>query len=124
MSDKLTVTVNDKTKHLVMSFGLLNEIAKLVGDIDNLGNIIIDPHLREAILVALLSDRDAEGVITTKYNTVTADLTIDEFTKIADWVSDVLFTFFIRLLESAKALQEKNQERVFKLTPTSTGLAS
>lgn len=124
MSDKLSVQINGKTVKVVMSFGMLNEVAKIVGSVDNIGSLIVDAEMREAVLVTLLSERDEDGEISKPFNAKTADLTIEDYIKIANWVSEHLLSFFLKLLEGANLLQEKVKPQVSNLTYSSDGSAS
>jgi hypothetical protein len=115
--DTIDITYNGKTREVFMSFGLLNEISRAVGDVEQIGMISVDPDMRETVLDILLSDRDEEGKISKHFNVAAARITMDEVNRLIEWVADNVFDFFLKALGGAKRLQEKNAPRVLELMP-------
>ena len=114
VDDKLTVKVFDEQKKLVegevtMTFGLLNELVKLTGDINRIGIIDIEPDLAESVLDCVLAERDARG----KRKDATAghpDLPREEAAQIFDWVKEHLLGFFLQRLKNTADLMAKNKD--------------
>jgi hypothetical protein len=121
MSDKLTIMLNGKSEELFMSFGLLNEVSQVVGDVENLPMVVINPDMREKCLQVILSERDDDGKITKKFNFYKAKITIDEVNKIVEWVSENLFDFFLKALEGANNLREKGEPKLQSLMSSLAG---
>jgi hypothetical protein len=115
--DTIDLTYNGRTKEVFMSFGLLNEISRAVGDVEQIGMISVDPDMRETVLKILLSERDEEGNIVKNFNMITAKITMDEVNRLIEWVADNVFDFFLKALGGAKRLQQKNEPRVLALMP-------
>lgn len=121
MAEKHTISIGGEDKTIKMSFGLLNAVCRTVGDIDGAAQMMMDNYLRDAVLVELLSPRDAAGKITTPVDIDSLDVDPDDVVKLLDWASAQALDFLLKGLERAKALQEKNMPRVKALMPTSSG---
>lgn len=124
MSDTFTITVNGTERDLKMSFGLLNSVCRVVGDVDGAAMISMDPALRQAVLEELLSTRDTRGKITERVDLDTLDVEPDAIVDLLDWAGNHAMDFFLKGLEKAKALQDRNMSRIKALMPTSPGSAS
>lgn len=124
MQDTIQITINGKAKDLKMTFGLLNEMARTIEDVDNVPLLAIDADLREKALIALLSERDERGRITEEFNLFTIDASPEEILDLLDWAGAHVTDFFLKSLEKAKVLMDGNMDRIKALTPTSTGGAS
>ena len=61
--DLFNITVNGDEHEIKMTFGLLNNLCRKVGDIEAAAVIALDTNLRDAILIELLSKRDSKGKI-------------------------------------------------------------
>lgn len=126
MSDKLTVNLDGKDKELFMSFGLLNELSRLVGDPANVAIASVDPEMREKMLKALLSERDGTGKITKEWNPLVSGFTMEQANQVLEWVAENLIGFFVTSLEGAERLREKLEKNPVaqKLLSSQTGSAS
>ena len=121
MAEKYTISIGGEDKTIKMSFGLLNAVCRTVGDIDGAAQMMMDNYLRDAVLVELLSPRDATGKITAPVDVDSLDVDPDDVVKLLDWASAQALDFLLKGLERAKALQERNMPRVKALMPTSSG---
>ena len=121
MAEKFTISIGGEDKTIKMSFGLLNAVCRTVGDIDGAAQLLLDSYLRDAVLVELLSPRDATGKITAPIDVDGLDVDPDDVVKLLDWAGAQALDFLLKGLERAKALQEKNMPRVKALMPTSSG---
>lgn len=127
---RLKLTVNGEKRELFMSFGLLNEICRGVGDMQAAIQIPIDSQLRDYALLAVLSDRDAEGEVKVAANLRLLDISLDEVEDLLAWVSEHCVDFFLRTMERVVNAQKANEDRFNALkalknpassTPTPTG---
>lgn len=123
MADTFSLEINGDTREIKMSFGLLNNLCRLVGDIDNAAMMTIDPVMRESILVELLSHRDAKGKVKEKIDLDSLDAAAGDIVDLIDWAGEHVFDFFLKGLERTRALQDKNLDRIKALTRTQTGSA-
>lgn len=124
MSDKNTtmdITLGGENLEVKMSFGMLNEIARQVGSIELIGEIAIDPNLRDSVITSLLSKRDAKGKIIEQVNLFTLDMETDEVTALLHWAGGHVADFFLNSLEKTKTLLEDREGRLKALMPTSNG---
>lgn len=123
-NDIFQITYNDTEREIKMSFGLLNNLCRKVGDIEAASIIALDTNLRDAVLIELLSTRDAKGKIIEPIDLDTLDVEPDAIIDLIDWAGSHVLDFFLKGLERTKKLQESNTTRVKALIPTSPGSAS
>jgi hypothetical protein len=121
LADRLTIEIDGKEQELFMSFGLLDEISRLMPDAENLGLVNLDPELRSQVLIAVLSQRDEAGKIEKEFSAVGSKLSIKTTGEVLDWVTENVLDFFVRALESARKLQDKHGARVRELTSSLPG---
>ena len=124
MADTFTIKINGKERDVKMSFGLLNILCQKVGDLDGAATIAMDQSLREGVLIELLSDRDTRGRISEEFDLFTADMNPDDVVALLDWAGEHVLDFFLKGLERAKKLQERNMPRLKALMPSQAGSAS
>jgi hypothetical protein len=120
-NDIFIIKINGKEQDIKMSFGLLNNLCRLVGDIDNAASMAIDPVLRDTVLIELLSDRDARGKITERLDLDLLDADADKIGELIDWAGGHVFDFFLKGLERTKALQDRHLDRIKALIPSQAG---
>ena len=124
MADTFSIKINGKERDVKMSFGLLNILCQKVGDLDGAATIAMDQSLREGVLIELLSDRDTRGRISEEFDLFTADMNPDDVVALLDWAGEHVLDFFLKGLERAKKLQERNMPRLKALMPSQAGSAS
>lgn len=120
-NDIFTIKVDGKERDITMTFGLLNNLCRMVGDIDSAATIVVDPVLRESILVQLLSDRDQRGKITQDIELDSLNVDPDQIISLIDWAGGHVFDFFLKGLERTKQLQDRNIDRIKALLPSQSG---
>ena len=106
LSNSITVTLAGEQKNILMSFAKLNRCNFLLGDIDNLANVMMAPSMREAIVKEMISDRGAPIDIHD------IDLSNDDVIRLLDFVSEHLLDFTLRALDKATALSDKNADKL------------
>lgn len=118
MAEVFTVSVDGKEVDVKMTFGLLNNLCRAIGDIDGVAQINTNPDVRDGVLVQLLSPRDARGKITSMIDPLTLDIDIDDSIDLIDWAGDQVLDFFLKALERTKSLQDRNLDRIKALMPS------
>lgn len=105
--DLTRITAGDLT--LMMSFGLLNRLSAMVGDLNNLTDIYLVPELQDAILYELLVPRTDQGKPTVPYQMYqfSEGLSPEEGHRLLEWCEAHLTNFFMKRLQAAKALQSR-----------------
>lgn len=121
MANIFTIKIDGKERDIKMSFGLLNTICKLVGDLDGATQLMIDQTLQQAVLVELLSDRDAKGKITGEVSLDEIDVDPSDVLDLLAWAGNHTLDFFLKGLERAKGLQDQHMPRVKALMPSPSG---
>ncbi len=111
MNDKLKVTIDGEERTLFMSFGLLNEIATLVGDPARVPAIPVDAILREEVLMAAFAKRKKSGKITEAIEDFEdLDVSIEDVEATLDWVVEHVMSFFVRSLRKVVQVTKANEE--------------
>jgi hypothetical protein len=127
---RIKVTVNGTSRELFMSFGLLNEICRGVGDMQGAIAIPTNAELRDYALIVVLSERNAEtGEVEKACNLRTLDIPVDEAEELLIWISEHTTDFFLRTMERVVKTQKANESRFRALSqvkkensaPTQTG---
>lgn len=114
-----SITINDR--EITMSYGLLNELASVVPDIEQIPQMSIDNDLRNQILIQILSERDEKGRITEQPNLFTMNLTTEQVLDLLDWAGAHLMDFFLTSYERVQKIGAQSQERLTALTSTLAG---
>lgn len=113
--------LNGEDREIKMTFGLVNEICRLAGDIDAVPEIAYNPDLREAVLISLLSERNERGEIVGEISVFNMDADPEDVVNLLDWASEHAVDFFLKALQRAKKLVEDRKETFQALMPSSTG---
>lgn len=133
---RLSVTVNGEKRELFMSFGLLNELCRGVGNVQSAVQIPVNSELRDYVLLAVLSERDEHGEIAEgkAINLRKLEISIEEAEALLGWVSDHVCDFFLRTMERVVTTQKNQKTRIDALAalglpqqnsaPTQTGSES
>lgn len=122
--DTISIMVNNETKEVFMSSGLLRNILILVGGIQDFQLIYTDFHLQNAIIIETLRSRTELGNPNNKPTIDDFEMSIDDGNKLIDWIVEHVLHFFVELSERAIATAQKNQTlmtRLEKLTPSPSG---
>lgn len=124
MDDTIDVKLGAETREVKMSFGLLNEISRKVGDMDAIPEMALNADLRDEVLISLLSKRDSRGRITEEISFFELDATPEQISVLIEWAGAHVADFFLTSLEKTKNLIEQREGRIKALMPTSPGGAS
>lgn len=118
MEYEKTVTVNGQEKTVKMTFGLLNEMCRICGEIDGAAMLTLDNDLRIAGLNTLLSDRDEKGKIKVELDTHNLDIRPDEVIELLDWAGGHVTDFFLKAAKKTKDRYEPIKKQLKDLTIT------
>ena len=119
MSDSLhKITIGGEQKEIKMSYGLLNELCQLAGDIDVALTFALNNDIRNEVLLAILSERDERGKVTSAPNLFYLDADHDEVNDLLDWAGAHVTDFFLRAAQRTKAtaLARKSQLEALQST--------
>ncbi|MBD9544258.1 hypothetical protein IB276_32965 [Ensifer sp. ENS04] len=123
MSDKLSIIYEGNDRELLMSYGLLNELAKIVGSPEVAPSISIDESLRADVLAACLAERKPSGkVVKPVADMDDLDISIDDIEKILDWATEAVLNFFVRSLGKMVKRVEANKDVLEGLKSSLDGL--
>jgi len=118
MEHTFELTVNGEPKKVTMFYGLLDLICKICGDMEGVFFLGVDHSLREEALIALLSERDQTGKITTQFNAFSSEASPDDINALLAWAGDHALDFFVKSAEKAKASGSRVEPRLTALQPT------
>lgn len=100
-SKTITFTVDEQEREVYLSYGLQDALLRLVRDVDQIGNLYVDPDIRNAVLEEVLAERTRTGKrIDPKRSFDDYQIDIEEVDKILAWVGDVVTHFFIKVLQN------------------------
>jgi hypothetical protein len=105
----------------LMSFGLLNTLLAVVGDMPRVSLIGVDTMLRGQVLSEVLSTRDEKGVIVEPFNPFTCKLTGAEVQALIQWVSEHLLDFMLEAVERNLETHKRHEAVLMSLTASGTG---
>lgn len=97
---RITVEMPDGDRELFMSFGLLNELASLVGGPEAVPNLSFDAQMSQTALFSVLVKRNKRGQPIDFEDeddpVIPGDLSPETAEKILDWVAGHVLDFFVR----------------------------
>jgi len=99
--DTLLITRDGKPTELLMSFGLLNELLVIVGDMTNIPLIAGSHDLRQTVLTSVLSPRDEKGLIAEPVFMFNLKVSAADVQRICKWVGEHCLDFFIETIENS-----------------------
>lgn len=113
--------IDGSTKEIFMSFGLMNAITRIIGDVDNVTSLVTDHDARDKILTELLADRSKAGKIIEKFEIDDLPLDYEEVIKLITWSQEHMVDFFMKSLTGVKKIVEDNKGRITDLVSFLTG---
>ncbi|SEP40681.1 hypothetical protein SAMN04487843_11614 [Methylobacterium sp. ap11] len=119
----LDVNIGDKSHQVLMSFGMLNELAELVGSIEQLPAIDFDTHTRTTTLEVCLASRDERGRRDPEWFLPPA-LTVEAAEAVLDFAKEHLFDFFVGRLEKHLSSLQANGTRLKAVGSSLSGSAA
>jgi hypothetical protein len=109
-ADRIKILLDGQEKTLFMSFGLLNELCRMYGDVHTATQVPLNADLRDVTLITLLSPRDENGMIPegkeVRLNLL--DMPLDDGDKLLSWASEHAIYFFVTALKRVVEAQKSN----------------
>lgn len=121
--DEITVSIDSTNFTIKMTYGLLNECSRVIGDIDAIPDLAFSADVRDQLLVELLSPRNAKGRIEEPISIFTLDISPQDVLTLIEFAGSHVADFFISNMTNLAGLM-KDPEREAKLKaliPTSDG---
>lgn len=120
-SDTLDVRVDEKMTTIFMSFGLRRALVTALGGMENIDRMMVDPDTGDRLMEAVLQERNKAGKVISPRSLDDFAISVDDADKLLTWVGDHLFDFFMKRLESTKAVGEKFGPMLLALMDSTTG---
>ncbi|MDD4864777.1 MAG: hypothetical protein PHE38_12300 [Alishewanella agri] len=94
---------------IFMSFGLLNKLSAMVGDLRDLPNIYMVPELQDAMIYEVLVPRTEQGKAIQEYTLYgySDQLSPEQGEALLKWCEEHITSFFLKRLQAAQALQQR-----------------
>jgi hypothetical protein len=114
------ITIGEEKTTLIMSYGLFNEIMKVIPSPEQITDLIVkDPYLRDYVIRRMLTgnkrvDKDEDLI-----DPFDLDLDIDQLDDLVAWVGEHILHFFMRSAAKTAKIGEKYQGTIQHLTQSS-----
>lgn len=117
------VTVNGETQTIVMSYGLFNEIAKVVPSPEQITDLLIsDPYLRDYVIRRLLTGNKKVTTDEDLVDMFDLDVDLEEIEGLVSWAAEHVLHFFMKSAAKMATTGEKYQATIAELTRLSQSL--
>ena len=123
LSDTITIKVDGEDREIFMSFGLLNELTKIIGDPARVASVTVDPEMRDDVLNAVLSKRKTSGKIISQADIDDIDIPVEDVEILLDWASEHALSFFIRSLKKVIVMTKKHEDEMKALASSASGFS-
>ncbi len=94
-------------KELKMTFGMLNRLAKIAGNVETLGMVMIDSDLQQALLSQLFATYDENGKQLEVADIDNIDCSMEELLQLLAWVLESLTYFFLKNLQNSARIAQQ-----------------
>lgn len=120
----IDLTIDGKTREVFMSYTLLNQLVKIVGDFSKIGNIIVDHDIRDQFLTVMIQERDERGRVSEE-NFISLDnagLSVEDANVALKFGTEHVADFFVEQLRSQMETGQKHSELMEQIA-TGLGLS-
>lgn len=120
----IDLTIDGKTREVLMSYTLLNQLVKIVGDFSKIGNIIVDHDIRDQFLTVMIQERDERGRVSEE-NFISLDnagLSVEDANAALKFGTEHVADFFVEQLRSQMETGQKHSELMEQIA-TALGLS-
>lgn len=107
-------------REIKMSFGLLDELTRIIGDVDGLADLPVNPDVRSEVLYSVLIERDEKGQ-KSKEAPDLYNLEPSMVAELIEWVGEHVADFFLNAMGRTTKLLTKREDQFKALTPSSDG---
>lgn len=123
-ASSLYIKVDGQDREIFMSFGLLNQLTHIIGDMQNVGFVHVVPEVRAQVLNELLAERTKGGKVTKIVPHDEAEVSLEDVQKLLDFAVEHMLDFTLRATENLVALQKKQEVRALALKSSLPGQGS
>ena len=109
-------SINKQPREIFMSFALLNRLTYLVGSVENVSAIMVNPEMREAVLKEMLAERTMSGKLVGEKieDLEDVEISLEDTRKLLAFVAEHLLDFFNQAVQELAVLTAKFQPPVIK----------
>ena len=124
LSDRFPITINEEARELFMSFGLLDELTRVVGDPARIGTVTLDPEFRQEFLTKLFAKRKKSGKIEEQTDFDDLDVAVEELEAALVWAQEHVLSFFVRSFRNIQKVTDHYGTEITNLTSSLAGSKS
>ncbi|WOF44363.1 hypothetical protein KNJ79_05370 [Sphingopyxis indica] len=123
---KIEITIGEEKREIKWTYGLSNDIQRLVPDFGAAVNdIVSDPGIRDYIIRRALTDK--KGIVREESELISFeaidDIDPEEVLRLLEWVSEHLLYFFVTSAAVTSRQAKEYSSELGRLSPSSTGSA-
>jgi hypothetical protein len=117
------ITVDGEKKTIAMTYGLFNEIMKVIPHPEKITDLIVsDPYLRDYVVRRMLTGNKRVEKDEDLVDPFELDIDMDVLDDLVVWVGEHVLHFFMKSASKTAAIGEKYQGTVEQLTRLSQSL--
>lgn len=120
-AEHIDVRIGGKATTIFMSFGMRRALVAALGSMEHIDRILIDADLGDRLMAVALQERDKAGKITTPKELDDIEISLADADALLNWISEHLLDFFMKRLESTKAVGDKFGPMLLNLMASMTG---
>lgn len=109
-STHLTVTINEESKELFMSAGLVRRLVGLANVIDDITKIYVDAKVQELMIVEVVRPHTPRGEAIKDYTLDDFEMSDADADLIIDWAGKHIVNFFTKSVQKLQAAVTDNGE--------------
>ena len=119
----IDVKVGDEKQTITMTYGLFNEVMKVIPDPSRITDLIVtDPFLRDYVIRRMLTGNKRVEKDEDLVDPFELDIDIEDLDDLVTWVGEHVLHFFMKSAAKTAGIGERYQETVQNLTRLSQSL--
>lgn len=99
----ITLKVGEEDREIFMSYGLQDQLLRLIPDTHLVGTVYTDSNVRNAVIEQVLADRSKTGKIILQRSFDEYEIELEEVEKLLGWVVDHVTAFFVRVINQLES---------------------
>lgn len=119
-SSKFRMKVNGEQQDIKMSYGLFQELLKIIPSVENLDNLMVnDPYLRDYVIRRVLTGNKHVSEDSDLVDPFELDVDLADIDDLAAWVMEHILHFFLKTATKTASVAEKYRGQLETLTQSS-----
>lgn len=124
-SDTFKIKVDGKEREILMSYGILNMLANMIGDVERMLLVAADMKIQESFVKILLAPRDEKGKpLVEECEYFNLNVSNDSIVDLLSWASEHVSSFLFKLADRQVKILEGQREKLKDLAARQKSLGS